>query len=227
MPVEYDETPNNVHALFPGIETAPFGRAAALDELSDEGWSTTPEPTLAVEDQPGDRRPAAARRYSPRMAPMAAVLIAVLAGAGLGAGRALLTPAGRRGSHYTASELAASELGAASAASHSDLARASARHPEFVVHRTGQRSAAHHETSRHVAGTEKKSRRAAVSSSAQTVATPSEQPATVPVVASTATYSSGAGGGNDASSGSSSQSAQPAGPRGRVALIGAGTTPSG
>ena len=66
--MEYDKAPNNVHALFPGIETMPFGRAAALDELSEEGWSATPERTLVVEDQAGSGRRAAGRPYSPRTA---------------------------------------------------------------------------------------------------------------------------------------------------------------
>lgn len=227
--MEYDEAPNNVHALFPGIETAPFGRAAALDELSDEGWSATPERTLLVDDDHAcDRRPAAGRGYNPRKAAVAAVLVALLAGAGLGVGNVLLTPAGRSGSPPAASDLAASAgLAGTSDASHRELAWASARDREFVAHRGRRGSGARHETSRGLGRRHRTSSTAAGSASGSAVATPSEQPATVPVVDTPATYASSAGGGNGASDSSSSQGAQPAGPTGRVALIGAGTTPSG
>jgi hypothetical protein len=54
------DQPRNVYALFPGIDTTPFGRHAAVDEHpSDHGWSAVPEPT--IERQAGTRHQHLAR----------------------------------------------------------------------------------------------------------------------------------------------------------------------
>ena len=48
--MEQDETPNNVYALFPGIDTAPFGVAGTEERVpplqADEGWSAVPERSI-------------------------------------------------------------------------------------------------------------------------------------------------------------------------------------
>jgi len=220
--VEYDEAPNNVHALFPGIDTTPFGRVASLDQLSDQGWSAVPERTIAAEEAvAGDRGRAGHGR---RAATAMWVGVAVLAGAGLAAGRAVLAPSPRPSSHLAAS--AATSQRSALATSHRLLASAAARVRVPVVHHDLRRAPSHPTARRHASRPARSApERATTASAPQTAAT--EQTPSAPVYASAASDSGGGGGGSSAGGSSSSSSAQRAGPSGPVSLIGAGTTPSG
>lgn len=103
------EDPDNVYALFPGIETTPFGHRAERPEPNDEGWSAVPERTIA--DDPGSGRPSgdecaaagsvdryrgtAGRWRVGRARVLALAAIAVLAGGAIGAGHALLSTSRR------------------------------------------------------------------------------------------------------------------------------------
>ena len=222
--MEYDEAPNNVHALFPGIDTTPFGRAASLDELSDQGWSAVPERTIAAEEAVAGGRGRAG--HSRRAVTAMWVGVAVLAGAGLAGGREVLAPSARSSSHLGASSVASHRSSLAT--SHALLAFTLGRRVARVVHRDVQRAPAHPTARRRASRPTRTTHKLAASASAPAPVPPApEQTASAPVYASAGSDSGGGGGESSAGGSSSSSSAQRAGPSGPVSLIGAGTTPSG
>jgi len=221
--VEYDEAPNNVHALFPGIDTTPFGRAASLDELSDQGWSAVPERTIAAEEAVagGGGRVGHGRAVVTVMW----VGLAVLAGAALAGGRAVLAPSARSSSHLAASSVPSRRSSLAT--SHALLALTLGRRVARVVHHGVQPAPAHPTARRRASRPARTTHKPTASASAPAPAPPPAETASTPVYASAASDSGGGGGESSAGGSSSSSSAQRAGPSGPVSLIGAGTTPSG
>jgi hypothetical protein len=113
------QPPDNVYALFPGIDTRPFGRSddrpARQGQLADAGWNTEiPERTLSDDrgardashpEQPGRQMPHRLRVRGFRAVLPASswITIALLAGVALAAGRALLVEPDRPSSHEVAS----------------------------------------------------------------------------------------------------------------------------
>jgi cytoskeletal protein RodZ len=115
--MDQQEPPSNVRALFPGIDTTPFGKASDTPPqqppLSDDGWNTdVPERTITDDDgladdtyqpepdnehQHGDPQ---RRRRLRALRPAASwIAVALLAGGALAAGREVLTPTSNPSSH--------------------------------------------------------------------------------------------------------------------------------
>lgn len=110
--MEDEDTTHNVYALFPGIDTTPFGGTSRVEpESGDEGWSAVPQRTISTTDQPLVETPADSsaatgdpRRilHSERRRPLAAgtallwIAIAVGAGVAFAAGRDLIAQPARQ-----------------------------------------------------------------------------------------------------------------------------------
>jgi hypothetical protein len=117
--VDLDDTSSNVYALFPGIDTTPFGRAEAPEgqqnDACDAGWSAdVPDRTLfdevAVPAELGSPPPvgrqggsAWGRRRRLALPVGASIALALLIGVALAAGRALLLTPSRHASGAMAS----------------------------------------------------------------------------------------------------------------------------
>lgn len=230
--LEYDDTSNNVHALFPGIDVTPFGRAADPSGPSDNGWSAIPEPTVVKPQSsaPPRRRPGRVRW---RALGAGWVAAALLVGGGISVGRTLLAPptSGDQKSKV------ASVTGSASFAAAQPQLRAILRTDSTRARQPRARSVRARTTHRRPKVVKQSQPSAPVSTP---VAYTSPAPASyqsAPIGETSAYTSSGnpasytsSGGSATAAAAKSSTSrasAQHAGPTGPVSLIGAGTTPSG
>jgi hypothetical protein len=231
--VKQEEPPGNVYALFPGIDTTPFGDASssAGSELGEAGWSAVPTRPIAPEhsgedgaNQLGDGSPPVRSRRHARVAlgaPVVWMAVALIAGAAFAAGRAMLTqsaaPAIRHGSatsEYRASlSQTLTAIGKLIHATPSQARHAPATHSTKPRTSHTQPVSPHHGSAR-------------TSTVTVTVAAPppSQPSQTVPVYANSAHASQAETSGSAAVGGTPPP---PAGPTGRVSLIGAGTTPSG
>jgi hypothetical protein len=90
----------NVYALFPGIDTTPFGPENSSDylDVSDDGWSAVPKRTITYDHATSGAVDRAAsvrgrlRRPASHPAPATVgVAVAILVGAGIGVGRDVLS----------------------------------------------------------------------------------------------------------------------------------------
>jgi hypothetical protein len=86
------EQSGNVYALFPGIDTTPFGDPGTTEESSgtDQGWSATPEPTITEATASASPRRVACRAGRRHLALGRSVIAlgaAAVIGAGAGAAR--------------------------------------------------------------------------------------------------------------------------------------------
>jgi hypothetical protein len=226
--VKSEDNSRNVYALFPGIDTTPFGKTP---EAGDEGWSALPEPSIATESarkpsnggsdllETGLAQPRRSRIS--RVAALASLAAAIVAGAGFAAAQGLLSHPARKLAPLSASR-----------GHHPSTRHAPTTHLRSA-HSVRPRSPRH----RHRRHSVKKATRASHSRTSATVVStpPPTSPPATPVVASSGTSASGTSGTaspsyshvTNSASTSSSRHAHHAGPSGRVALIGAGTTPSG
>jgi hypothetical protein len=222
--VEHDDSGDNVRALFPGIDTTPFGRGADLAELSDDGWSATPEQSV-VTDEPlrvTGRLSGGRGSHVHKMLVGGMVGVALLAGVGVSLAHSLLSaPAARPPGRATSTQSTGKKLTAQLPRGHAgarSVADQSGRRPS--VPRTPHRRAVAHP---------RRHRRFAASAAMEVSYVPPAQPSqSVGAAAgeSRASASSSEPAGNS-SAGSSASSGSRAGPTGPVSLIGAGTTPSG
>jgi hypothetical protein len=222
-----DKPPDNVYGIFPGIDTTPFRHQPDQSGASDQGWSAEPEPTIHREPSgrsggahtvltllrnlPTDRAVSTTR--------LAVIGLALLTGAGIAAANTMLTASTTaRIAHRI---IASISTGAASPTQPaSEAARAlesrgitTRRHPDAAI-----KPPVRHRPTRH-----------STSSSHATAAGPTPSPthhSPTPVSYATSTvqptYTP-----DTATTASANTAAVSAGPTGRVALIGAGTTPSG
>jgi hypothetical protein len=229
----------NIFALFPGIDTTPFGDPEDRDSLSDDGWSAVPERTITDDTQAlqlgsdvGDG--VRSGRHS-RLAwsgatrgtrPALAAIVAVLAGAGLGLVHSVLTSADRpASSNKPAKQLATLSPMQHQVSSGTTTGRTVRRSP--VEHRapTHQRARRPRRSSTHHAVNARTNRRPQASAtSSQPVVTRTTSAVVPEPVASGSTDTPPA---SSSAPASSTTPVRPAGPTGRVSLIGAGTTPSG
>lgn len=211
--MDSEDKSGNVYALFPGIDTTPFGKTP---EAGDEGWSALPEPTITTDDEPrqsGSGDSGVARRAPRggigRIAAVASLAAAVIAGAGFAAAQGLLSHPTRKSPTVSASR----------------GSRPSPRHATTTRLRSAPsawpRSRGHLHRRRKV-----KKKTPASRSPATVASTPAAPPTTpaTPVAASSVTSASES---SSAASASSTHGVHHSGPTGRVSLIGAGTTPSG
>jgi hypothetical protein len=216
--VQHDDDPQNVFALFPGIDTAPFGRAADTEALSDDGWSAVVKPTIALEAVSGAG--SGARRWPTRAAAIW-IALALVVGAGIAVGRTLLTVSGPAGLSHVIASVQTHRSASIAAGGERAQVIARLRAALYVSHsRPVIRRAASGRTHSHAIAHGQPASEAA---STPASSGPSYTPVTTAVTA-------GTGDGERESptaEAASSQSARPAGPRGPVSLIGAGTTPSG
>lgn len=213
-----------VYALFPGIDTTPFGGSPVTVEPGDDGWSTVPERTIAGDVPPGTSGgasasavvdPAESHRSIRRAVSLATAVVAIVIGAGFAAAHALLAePASK--SPAASAHRGRRPAGIVAAVRHPRVARS------VRSHTTRRASRKHHLRPKTGAtGAHHTSR----TSAATTVAGPVQTP---PVEASAAEPTSSSSSPTGSSSGSrKSSGGRRPGPTGRVALIGAGTTPSG
>jgi hypothetical protein len=222
--VEHDDSGDNVRALFPGIDTTPFGRGADLAELSDDGWSATPEQSVVV-DEPlrVTGRPSGGRsRHMRKMLAGGTVGLALLVGVGVPLAHFLLNaPGARRPDRVASSRSAGKKLAA-------QLPRGYAG-ALSVGDQSGRRPSVSRDLHRRAVAHPRRHRRSAASAAMEVSYVPPVQPSqSVGAAAgeSRASASSSEPAGNS-SAGSSASSGSRAGPTGPVSLIGAGTTPSG
>jgi hypothetical protein len=228
--VENEDGNPNVYALFPGIDTAPFGAGTAEDPGDvDDGWSAVPARTVAADEiaAPADNARAHAKLFSAglhRRTPAIGLGVALLAGAALAVAHAAISPAHRE------PRLAAEH---AMRGSHGDLAQvvgklfqAARIKPErtFVGHRSARHAVRVRNRRLH--------RSWAAPVRTATVTSPSPAPSAPvpqqpPPQYATTARSSGSEDSSSVVRSSPSSTAQRAGPSGPVSLIGAGTTPSG
>jgi len=220
----------NVYALFPGIDTAPFGATAGEDPGgADDGWSAVPARTVAADEIAAPAGSIRARAKLSRVGlqrrtpAIGLVGLALLVGAALAVAQTAISPAHReprlaaehaaRGSERDLAQIVGKLLEAASIkperASVRDRsaglvvrARTRGRHRGSAPVRTVTVTAVH---------------------SSPSAPTP-QQPPPHYVTAAGSTGSEGSG---SRVQNSASSTAQRAGPSGPVSLIGAGTTPSG
>lgn len=239
--VKHDDRPNNLYALYDGIDTTPFGRSSPdRSEHSDEGWSAIPKRTIATDPPPDydhdgfdpapsqqsmDRRQ---RRPRGRNAIRGLWIAAALAcGASFAAGSAILTPT------PTTRRVTASAVAHAPGSAVREPHRTTL-HPEPKPRASG---AARKNRSRAPSRARHSSPSARPRRSARPVPTPVSTPMpaapaqTTTVIAtapsSTHQQATSAPTSPSAGHGAAAPSPQPAGPTGQVALIGAGTSPSG
>lgn len=229
--VENQDGTRNVYALFPGIDTTPFGaRPPDQPEPLDDGWSAVPARTVATADviEPAGGGDASRLRTSghywrfARTTPAVWILVAVVAGAAFAAGRAVLTPGMSQ-----VRRVAAARTRHASEAEFAQLlgklfARPTSRPRRATVRRDpkSHADAAHHRTA--VRRTEAATHIVTVTAPAPSQPAPATPPPTYAVTARPS-----AAQGTGAAANTASSTPHRAGPTGPVSLIGAGTTPSG
>jgi hypothetical protein len=207
-----DQADDNLYALFPGIDTEPFGSAAGSSaeaaQLNDDGWSAVPERTIVDAGVVGSTTPPGIRSRGQRRGfvtwaalglatgAVAAVVAGSLAGGGSTRPRTPISAA--PGVRYQAGLAQAGESSRAARARH----RAST--PRHQVHHAA-RSDRHRRTgvADHLA---------TVSTTASTEAAPPPTEVGVP---------------SQSQPVASQASDEAAGPTGAGALTGAGSTPSG
>lgn len=219
-----EDNSRNVYALFPGIDTTPFGK---LPEAGDEGWSALPEPSIATDRSRSpntggaDPAPPGHSRIR-RTAALASLAVAIIAGAGFAVAHSLFSHPARKSPAISASR---GHRPSARRAASTHVRSAHPARPRSAVHRHRKHGVKKPARARHSPSTTVASASAPPSTPATPV-TPSTTPST-PEYSSTASTSSHSTSTGSTSSTSSSHGTHHAGPRGRVALIGAGTTPSG
>jgi hypothetical protein len=223
--VQHEDDRQNVYALFPGIDTAPFGRAADVGGLSDDGWSGTVESTIELGSPPRPQR-----RWT-RRAVGAWLVVAVSLGAGLAVARALLD----RSAPLTSEPTLAAVQTHASARTVADVRNLTATHLTAygAEHRTAGRPSVRESGRDHGTGRRQSVRAMRPALTASVVhGTPvsstseTQLPTTSDAGVETPNDGQAVAESNNATA-TSAQDSRPAGPSGPVSLIGAGTTPSG
>ena len=236
--MEQDETPNNVYALFPGIDTAPFGVAETEERVpplqADEGWSAVPERSITVghgdEDDLGEplpsRRVSLERRsWVPASRPFLWVAAALAAGAAIAAGQAVVDQ--RSAAPHQRSAVASVAPLERHVLAWPKRASVVAHHRPAGARHGSRSEPPHHTIVRSVGASDVTAGSASQATSAPATPVEPQPPA--------AAYDSGSSGGaGSGGTGTARQagahhqrSNQPAGPTGPVSLVGAGTTPSG
>jgi hypothetical protein len=231
--MEPQEPSDNVYSLFPGIDTAPFGGSAGLSAdatgLTDDGWSATPERTIAeatgLRSESLNEHPRSGFRGHRRLGVPSVrwLLVGIGVGAAIAAAAAIVFPAGDHSAHRI---------------------EAAVSHHARAVHKPGAKRESHHAHHRarrhHVVARRPKTRRHAVKKRSTVIATSytptsattynasseNQAPTYTPPPPSDASQGQ-SGGSAPVRPAASHASHQSAGPTGPGALTGAGSTPSG